>query len=735
MTHVQKTRSQPQTSGILRNAHSLPGLLLATAMLVASGSTAADFIIRSPAQNQVVTTPPVIVLKPTYGAPGRNFQLTLNGVVIDDLATYDSTRFTYIVAADRIQPLLREGRNQLRAVRFGFENNLLAGTDIEYFQFDTQGPRVIFDQVTVTGAGSLDVRGKAVDPSGAISVTINGQSLALDSAQQFSASLPLASEYRVIATDRLGQRSEKRYQDAGERLPRHVTATLSNAGLAPVGELVGEMVSSSRNELTAYVIAGNPVYKGRPGGLAGDVTFNATGLVFDDPVVTLTSRSGQLELGGTIPNVRVPMQGTSRQCLLFFCFNLPITGTAIIDVAGMTSGVDVDINGLQKITMDLQNFRTELGAFTFQSNWSGVPIVSGIIDDAVRKVLPGALQAALEQPLERVLNERFAGLNTSIAGSILDTPVTLELVPDTIRPTAQGLTLEASLAASVGEAVASRNLGYPVTTKRPTPTAGSLDLDAAVSVDTLNQILWKGQQAGMLDLGLCGRLIDLIDVFEVDRSLLNQLPGPSAEFLRRGTFTLQTLTVQSPEIAIPGYAGAMARVSLDGMKLRLDVDAQNVAWELWDPFGFTPGINAQSIEAEARIEADATILALPNNRIGIQIDNIPMIDLKITRITKFDRAGQLFNTTTDDFTLSTQVAWYNFLVGYVMPTVVPVLEASLGEIPLPTLAGFTLNIDRFEAGLSGQVGLEGRLSRDGGPDQGLFIPMPEVLAQFQRSCP
>lgn len=719
-----------------RFAASLAGALtLAAVTTVVAGTAAARDIILRPLNNPVLTEAPRIVLKAggEYGTPGVDYQVYLNGVDIDEMATR-LLATQYIIQGYQIAGLVRPGSNEIRVERDLPNVPVIFRTEIERFQYDAGGPAISIRGVETIGGGQVAVTGRVTDPAGVAALWLNDEAASINPRGEFSVEVPATGIYAILAADNNGSVTEKLYLNNADRVPGSVKATISNEGLGPVGELISEMVVESRSDLVAYVLDRNPIYKGKPGGLAGDVTLDATGLLFDDPYVGLTSNDGTLVLSGSIPNVVVPLDGFSRQCLLFFCFNLPVNGTVYVELANVASDVTIGVNGRNKINLDLLGFRTELGEFRFESNWDGVPIISGIIQSAVNKVLADALGAALEVPLEMVLNESFAGLNTSIAGSILEVDVDLEAIPENLYPIVDGLVLEAGLEARIGDPIGASNLGYLLNdVSVPVPGSDS-HLTAGLSGDVFNQLFWQGQQAGMLDLQLCGDISSLIEEFNVNPAIYDSLPPLTEEIFRNGGFRIETRAVAAPEIRVPGNAGAQLGLNADAIKVRVTLDSRNIEPDSQEIFGFEPGVKQVAVEAFAGLDIGASLTIPSEGRLGIDLIGTPAVTLDLTRVEKFDEEGNLVRVVTDRSGLDNQANWYNFLVNYVIPTLTPVLEASFGEIPLPTLAGFSLNITGFSVGEDNVITATGSLARDGGPDQGLVIPMPAVLAQYQN-CP
>lgn len=689
-------------------------------------------IVLSPRNNTSITNTPSIVLAKGAGVPGQGYQLYLNGRSVDEFASLNATGSNYLITGNDISDLIRQGANQISAVRPKSDTGgLQIDTQLVNFTVDAGGPVMRVEEVSLVGGNSLEVRGKVTDPAGISGVWLNDQSMTVATNGQFSGVIPTAARYELRSEDLNGDLSVERFSPQVNRIPHAVTANISSEGLGPVGELISEMVVENRSSLVAYVLARNPLYQGKPGGLAGDVTLDATGLTFDDPLVGLVSNAGILQLSGQIPNVVVPLAGKSKQCILI-CFDIPITGTVYINLAGMVADVDLFVSPQGQISLDLQDFQTQLGEYRFESNWDGVPIISGIIQNAVDKVLADALTAALEVPLEQTLNLAFSGLNTSIAGTVLDVPFVLEAIPETLVPDQTGLVLTAGVEIATDVQTGAMNLGYPVTEVQAPVLPAGQPFEAALSVDLLNQLVWQGQQAGMIDLQLCGVLGNLVDALDVDPDLLTILPPETQSLFDEGGFRLTTRALESPVLNIPGAGNALAGLEVDSLRASLRMDALNLPSQGVLPFG--PGVQALELEGIVTLSARANILVKPGNRLGIDVDGVPLITLDLDKATEYDANGNVVSVKTEAEDLEGLTSFYNLLFTLIMPTAIPVIEASLGEVPVPTLAGFSLGLDTLQVSEDHIVSINGTLARDGAGDQSLDIPFPAALGQFRGSC-
>ena len=121
-------------------------------------------------------------------------EITLNGIPVQHLFSFEEGEAT--ASGDILAGYLRQGRNN-----FGVDTREFGPR--RFFDYDTEGPRVLIYSVETDGA--VTIRGELKDPAGGYGATINGIPLELDRRDRFEVTVSPASIYTFQTEDNYAQ--------------------------------------------------------------------------------------------------------------------------------------------------------------------------------------------------------------------------------------------------------------------------------------------------------------------------------------------------------------------------------------------------------------------------------------------------------------------------------------------------------------------------------------------------
>jgi len=200
--------------------------------------------ITSPARNSLWLTPPttLTVAFLEHSAPA-NLQLTLNGHNVKQYARIDANYA--VIKGSAIESLLVNGDNTFQAQSGGEIEKLV-------FVYAIQKPRIIVTAATdvVNGSTSpqagdvIKVSGVVRDAAPVSNLTINGASATLSNGHDFTAEVPYADIYQLVATDAIGQTGNIAFAAPQHRLNPALALKVNNSIFNLIKPLINEALAN-----------------------------------------------------------------------------------------------------------------------------------------------------------------------------------------------------------------------------------------------------------------------------------------------------------------------------------------------------------------------------------------------------------------------------------------------------------------------------------------------------------
>jgi len=453
---------------------------------------------------------------------------------------------------------------------------------------------------------TITVTGTASDDTAVESVTVNGVTAALAADGTWTAQVPVGAGTSLLhaiakdAGDNEGKESRSvvagPMRDVAMQVPNALTASLSAQTFDAIGRGAAGFIKTA--DLEALIAPMNPViHAGDPDGpdcLYGQA--HITSMTVGDADVTLAPQTGGLYLDAELSNVQIGMHLQWAVSCLDGGRDIVVTASHVSVAGNMTVGLvnhAFDIH-LDNPNVQLTNFHLDLG---------GVPgeIVSLLhIDSALGPVIGWAT----EKFVTPMLNNSFAGLNSTKTITVLHSMLDVSVKPAKLDFSAQGALIQLDTTVR-----AHGDSGKFVFVDNVVPAMDlSHGFSLAVADDAANQALasmWsaKGLEDS-IDLkngsyGDVGTLYDAVEISTKAPPFVDASTPANGLVLTIGDLmaTFKNAGSIATEAAINAQVGLKVTAGTDG-KLRFDVGQPTVYVDVLDE-----GVEGANQLSNAQFEA------------------------------------------------------------------------------------------------------------------------------------
>lgn len=630
--------------------------LVALVLVVAA---CAKVDIQAPADNSVSD------LKPTdfevtfsQGTPNK-INMYLNSVKVTQHFTITGSGAT--ASGTDLDPYIFSGRNIFR-VATETQNKQIT------FFYDTDGPQV---HVLTADRTAGTIEGYLEDPSGAVSLTLDGVAVALDESLGFSTTFNGSLDINeFIAEDTYGHVSTTQYakntfSGSSESDRTVMSARLNNGGFTFLGDVLAEEIEDME---FANISIGFPllfdlriqdISVGRP-----DFDINVFRDGDDDDILQVYANIPDVEFATTFaffifPHVNVADTKIDR---LVLDTNLLLS---IID-----SDLDFSIKGNTRAVvhgLDLNIAVIEL-----------LPLVGGVIDAVISGVTNAFVNLfiGLFTPLITdiaipLLSDFVEELPISLTFAIDGNELQASVLPTYLEAFSNGVTvdLDGSVIAPNPDPEVIPTLGYVYvdgetpTISVQTPSGDDFDMGVGISSNFINQALLAAHESGLTTLqirpdntpGASPEGVSVIqseedDIQQADLIGMSLIPASAPYLLFDGDDQL-----------------ALGKLVWDDVILEFDL--KRIGWEDYQ------NIFHAKFNLEVPFELDAQ-----DGFLVIGIEQIPEIF-----ITESNNTGAI--QLTPDF--------INGILKYFLPVIMPAVADRLKSVPLPRVAGYSIHPDDF----------------------------------------
>ncbi len=641
--------------------------------------------IVSPAKNEASNTAPEFRIKFKDGVPDT-FTATLNGTALDSslFSVAENEAFLQIDMG-----MLVPGDNVF-AVTEPAEASVT-------FHLDQEGPVIHF--LGAQGDDPKTVTGYLLDAGGAVSISVNGTDLPLDEQGNFSGSVSAANVYDAVATDVFGYTTTESYIKLGNSFNPAIGVRVNEQGLA---ESLPNAIIQIVESLNFNDFITNPVSESCSGAVIADAcgNFNINDVdLTPGSTVSIQALSGN-KIRVNIGLSRLDMDTTATtyaRCKSFICGGSgTIFGT--LNFSGVTTVRDTQIaadfivtvqNGNVSVQIVDGSLDVDVPAFGLSVDIDfgaveDVPFVGDLLNTVVNGIINGLVgvfggiivdivDGFLASPISSLINNLIADiLPDSIAIPVADTQLNLGFSPENFTTSAGGfdlvmansLTIDAvdsSVLPPLGSFYVQGNAPspYPSTT----PAGQGVDLTATVSANLINQVLTEAYKGGLLNITL-----DENTGFTV--GTLASIPDFPIDLVGVTEATLQLSGESAPVVEVLPQASAadgVVRVRLLGLNLKVNLnfgdgmqEVLNTTVDLVSPFDI--GITA-------------------DNKLTIGIETTPDVNVQ-------DFAFRLNGVVLEGGSNSVITNLLNTLA----PDLLPRVLDSIGGIPMPAIAGFSIQL-------------------------------------------
>lgn len=663
---------------------SLRGLWLMGLLALLAGCKQPVEII-SPAKDAVSNTAPEFRIRFNQGVP-ETFTTTLNGV------TLDQSGFTIA------------GNEAFRAISLGQlhagDNEFAVTSPKEVkrvFHLDQVGPVV---HLLDGGSGNPhQISGYLFDRGGAQSLTINGTAFSLGSKGEFSGTLPDANLYNFVATDVYGYTTQETHAKLGQTFNPAIAVRINKQGL---DDSLPNAILKIVNALDFNSFIHNPISQSCSGAVIADACarFNINNVqLTPGSTVAITAQSGN-KLSARIHLSKLALDTTATTyavCKSFLCGGSGnVFGT--LNFSGLTTVQNTDIAADFIVTVNNGNVSVQIvdGSLDVDLPANGlqvdidfgalenVPFVGSLLNTVVNGIINGLVgilssiivdiaDGFLASPISGLINSLIADLlPDSISVPVANTTLNLGFSPQGFATSNGGFDLVLSNSISIAAtdpavlpplgslyAAGSAPSPYPQTTRNGT----GVDLTATVSANLLNQALTEAYKGGLLNIRLdessgltIGALLGIPD-FPV------KLDGVTDWNITLTGATAPSVSVISQANAAQGLIG----VNLLDLTLKLNLDFGT---------GMQEVLNT-TIDLQSPFDLGIT----PDNKLTVGIEATPTVNVQ-----KF--AFQLNSLTLSKGTSDT----VRELIATIAPQLLPKALSAIGGIPVPAIAGFSLQL-------------------------------------------
>lgn len=650
--------------------------------------------IITPALNTVSNQPPEFRLRFKDAVPAT-FTATLNGTDLAyNLFTIEGKDAFIQIAANQ----LVAGDNT-----FAVTN---PGSVTRKFHYDVEGPVVHI--LGATGTTTKTVTGYLTDVGGPTAISINGVQTTVDATGSFSLNVPATTMYNLVATDVFGNARQETYASLGQTFNKTLGVRVNQKGLDGsvtdavlaiiestdfAGLLVNPIITQCiNNPLLADACAGISVndLNLSPGSsiditaLDGNrlaVSVSLSQMTLDItastwavchivtgcsliPYIANGATYGQMNFSGaaTVTNTNVALQ-----------FELAVNnGKIAVHIVPGSLNVNLPANGL---SVDINYGAVEniplLGS-VFNNLMNGLITNLG---SPIASVLVNTFDKFLATPISLVFNTLINNIIPEQVGvNIADTTLYLGFILNSFATSEGGFDLDMSTAVTIEntDPTVLPPLGSlyvtgaaPTSYPKTTPDGTSVDLTATVSANMINQVLAEAYQGGVLHITLdetdgltIGTLFDL-DTVSMDLSGVSNL-------------SVEISGATAPTVSILPQADAATGVLfISVLDLSLAINA-----DLGDGNGVQ-----QILSTTINLRAPIKIAINENNALSLSIEEKPEFTIQQFQLSVGGMTLKVADTST-----------VGKILNALAPSILPPVLNAIGAIPLPTIAGYNLEL-------------------------------------------
>lgn len=634
--------------------------------------------IAAPAPGLYQNTPPAQFVI-NYASRPSNLVIGLNGVHVQKYFTFGPT--SAVASGSDLKDFLLQGKNILKLN----PQNIIAPS--VSFTFDDAGPKVVVQEVSNT-PNVIEVRGELRDPSGANSLTVNGNQATVNQDGTFSVTIDRVAadqDYTFIATDKINLSSTTLMAPPGRDFKQSIKARVDQATISKMLPLITGIVGNDGLKIKGADIlpAGGRLFSltwqglfKEPYGVSADLDTLALGGIEVNEFSIVQDKQGEIFLDANLKNMNVGIFAYIFNGLIPYRTDIPVIAR-IGDIrfrAGVklaaTNGemkiqlTDIDFH-ISRFDIDFTSIRTEMQQLDGQlQNPGDNNALGNAINDVIAAIANGIstpvsklLVSALNPVLEKALTELVVSANLNIGNAGLNFKTSIQELGTQNGNIVVGLSgrLQATpLDPGVPPALAS------VYTPGALPEL-SYDkggLGAIISGNFINQATLAAFRSGLTNISIITSDISNI------KNLVNGI--------HFGTIVYGQNLGNEGDIRVRVMPRSPANFTFFGKT----VTAAQIALHNWDIFIERKSGNAYTPLMVIGIDVTIPIGLGVNsdNRIAINQMTTPDINILKAQVLGF----QLPAKTIDN------------VVDFVVPIIFSQLKQTIATIKVPTIAGITL---------------------------------------------
>lgn len=621
-----------------------------------------------------------------YGSKPANLVIALNGVHVQQYFNFGPTSAT--ASGADLEDFLLQGKNTLKLN----PSNLFGPS--RSFTFDDEGPKVVVQEVSNT-TSVIEVRGELRDPSGANSLTVNGNNATVNSDGTFSVTIDRVAtneDYVFVASDNIGKTSTTLMAPPGREFQESIKARVDQNTIEKIIPILTDLLKDGIQIKGADVLPnGGQLFSltwdglfNEPYGVSADLDTVAIGGIAINEFSIIQNEDGKIFLDANIKNLNAGLYAYIYNGLLPFRTDIPVIARvgdinfrAGVELAA-TNGelniqlTDVDFH-INDFDIDFASIRTEMQQLDGELQNPGDS--NGLLN-AINDVI-AAIANGISEPVGKLL---VAIINPILADSLTELAVSANLhINDTglnFKTSVQELGTENG---NIVVGLSGRLKAEPVDNGVPPAlasvyTQGALPdlsyaqggIGAIISGNFLNQATLAAYRAGITNI-----TIITSDITNIG-SILNGI--------HFGTKVYGQNLGNDGDMRIRVMPRSPAGLTFFGK----NVTAAQIALHNWDIFiELKSNGNYNPILA---LGIDVTIpigLAITADN-GIAINQMTTPDIEILK-----------TQVLGSINLPTEVI--NGVVDFVVPIIFNKLEQTIATIKVPTIAGITLLPEAIQA--------------------------------------
>lgn len=660
---------------------------LLLALLSVLAGCFAEVSIVSPAKDAVSNEAPEFRLRFQNEVPA-DFAASINGTALDP------SEFTI------------DGKDAFLQVDMGMlqpGNNTFAVTSPaeaeRVFHLDLVGP--VIHVLGAEGSDPKTVTGYLADKGGATSLTINGGDVALDENGNFNASIAAASIYDLVATDVFGYTSAESFATLGQSFNPSIAVRVNQQGLDDsLPNAILQIVESI--DFNSFI--NNPISESCGNAVIADACgeFNINDVTLTPgSTVDIQALSGN-KLRVSIGLSRLDLDTTATtyaRCKSFLCGgsgnifgtlnfsgvttvrNTDIAADFIVTVSGGNVNVQI-IDGTLDVDLPANGLSVDIDFGAVED----VPFVGDLLNTVVNGIINGLVgilssiivdiaDGFLASPISNLLNSLIENvLPDNVGIPVADTTLNLGFSPEGFNTSAGGFDLVLANSISIDSvdpdvlpplgslyAAGGPPSPYPTTT----PGGTGVDLTATVSANLLNQVLTEAYKGGLLNITL-----DADDGLSI--GTFASIPDFPIDLTGVTEFNINLSGASAPGVSVVSQADSadgVIFVSLLDLNLKVNAD-----------FGDGNGLQ-EILDTTIDLRSPFDIGVTPDNTLTIGIEAVPEVNVQNF---SFQVGGVGISGGSNGIIAN--------LVNTLAPTLLPEVLSSIGGIPIPAIAGFTLQL-------------------------------------------